>query len=284
MSALGTGAAGAIDVAEFRFISELVHDRSAIVLEPGKEYLAEARLMPLARREGLSNVGDLVARLKRDKDSPLHRRVVEAMTTNETSFFRDQAPFAALRDVVLPALIEKRRQRRRLRIWSAAASTGQEAYSIAMVLAESFARELAGWDIRIVGTDLNAEVLERAREGSYSQLEVNRGLPAAMLVKYFERVGMSWRIGPALRERVEFRALNLAERWPASLDLFDVIFMRNVLIYFDIPTKRTILGQVRRTLTPDGVLFLGAAETTLQLDDHFERIKVERAGCYAVRP
>ncbi len=284
MSALGAGAAGAIDVAEFRFISELVRDRSAIVLEPGKEYLAEARLMPLARREGLSRVGDLVTRLKREKDGPLHRRVVEAMTTNETSFFRDQAPFAALREVVLPALIEKRRQRRRLRIWSAAASTGQEAYSIAMVLAESFARELAGWDVRIIGTDLNAEVLERAREGSYSQLEVNRGLPAAMLVKYFERAGMSWRIGSALRERVEFRELNLAERWPASLELFDVIFMRNVLIYFDIPTKRTILGQVRRTLAPDGVLFLGAAETTLQLDDHFERIKVERAGCYGVRP
>jgi chemotaxis protein methyltransferase CheR len=271
----------AITTSDFDYIRTLVRDRSAIVLEPGKEYLVQARLLPLARKQGLDDIAALVDRLKRGEPA-LTTQVVEAMTTNETSFFRDVQPFEALRQDVVPDLIEKRASTRSLRIWSAAASTGQEAYTIAMTLREHFA-QLASWNVSILGTDLSTEVLEKAREGRYAQIEVNRGLPAPLLVKYFERSGPSWRVKPDLKRGLEFRPLNLTRPWPA-LPRMDVVFLRNVLIYFDIDTKRDVLARVRASMAPDGYLFLGAAETTLQFDGLFERVPRARANCYRVLP
>jgi chemotaxis protein methyltransferase CheR len=268
---------------EFEYVRALVHERAAIVLEPGKSYLVESRLMPLARAEGLATVAELIARLKRARAGRLHRLVVEAMTTNETSFFRDVRPFEALRQVVLPELIARRAGERRLCLWCAAASSGQEPYSVAMLLREHFPRLAEeGWMLRLLASDLSEEMVERAREGCYRQLEVNRGLPAALLVKYFEKVGVEWRLHEDIRRMVEFFPLNLAEAWP-PLPPMDVILVRNVLIYFDAETKRAVLARMRRLLRPDGYLFLGGAETTLHVDDAFERVVVCGAACYRVR-
>ena len=264
---------------DFDFVCQLVRRRSAIVLEPGKEYLVEARLSPLAKELGFGDPTELVAQLRRDT-GPLADRVTEAMTTNETSFFRDIVPFDLLRQEVLPELVVRRATQRRLRIWCGASSSGQEPYTIAMVVDQ--VPELAGWDIEILATDLSPEMLDRARSGLYSQLEVNRGLPAQLLVKHFERSGTGYQLKEGLRRSVEFRMLNLAEPWP-TLGPFDIVFMRNVLIYFDVETKREIFGRVRRVLAPDGYLFLGAAETTVNIDAGFERLPRERAGCYVLR-
>jgi chemotaxis protein methyltransferase CheR len=268
-----------LQTSDFDYICTLVRERSAIVLEPGKEYLVQARLLPVARQQGLDDISALVARLKRG-EAALTTQVVEAMTTNETSFFRDVHPFDALRTEVLPSLLGARRTQRTLRIWSAAASTGQEAYSIAMILREHFP-ELAGWNISILGTDLSNDVLEKAREGRYAQIEVNRGLPAPMLVKYFDRAGPAWKVKPELRAMCEFKTLNLVAPWSA-LPRLDIVFLRNVLIYFDVDTKRDVLTKIRSTLAPDGYLFLGAAETTLQFEGLFERAPHARANCYRV--
>ena len=276
-----------ITAADFDFVRTLVHRRSAIVLEPGKEYLVDTRLGPLAKAEGLASVADLV-RVLRGRPSPgLLTKVTEAMTTNETSFFRDLTPFEALRTTVLPALMEARKAERRLTIWCAACSSGQEPYSIAMVLKDHFAG-LPGWTVRIVATDLDTEVLERARLGRYTQAEVNRGLPGPLLVKHFVRSGLEWQVKDEVRRMVEFRSLNLAEAWPA-MPAADVVFLRNVLIYFDADTKRAILARTKRLLRPDGYLFLGGAETTLNLDDAFRSEPIQGgARCYrlgeAARP
>jgi chemotaxis protein methyltransferase CheR len=266
-----------VSTSDFDYISTLVRDRSAIVLEPGKEYLVHARLLPLARKQGLEDIGALVERLKRG-DNTLSTQVVEAMTTNETSFFRDVHPFETLRDDILPDLVEKRATTRTLRIWSAAASTGQEAYTVAMTLREHFPA-LATWNVSILGTDLSTEVLDKAREGRYAQIEVNRGLPAPLLVKYFDRAGPAWRAKPDLRRMVEFKPLNLVKPW-SPLPRMDVVLLRNVLIYFDNATKREVLARARSVMAPDGYLFLGAAETTLQFDGMFERVPRARANCY----
>jgi chemotaxis protein methyltransferase CheR len=275
----GAGGTDAVSSTDFDYIRTLVRDRSAIVLEPGKEYLVQARLLPVARKQGIEDIRGLVERLKRG-EPVLATQVVEAMTTNETSFFRDVHPFESLREDVLPDLLEKRAATRTLRIWSAAASTGQEAYTIAMTLREHFP-QLHAWNVSILGTDLSGEVIERANEGRYAQIEVNRGLPAPMLVKYFERVGPAWRVTAELRRLVEFRQMNLTTAWPV-LPRMDVVFLRNVLIYFDTPTKQAVLQRVRQVLAPDGYLFLGAAETTLQFDGLFERVPRARANCYRV--
>jgi chemotaxis protein methyltransferase CheR len=264
--------------AEFTYISHVVRTRSAIVLEPGKEYLVEARLAPLVRELGLESIGALVAKLRQPAAGPLAERVTEAMTTNETSFFRDVAPFQALRTGIIPALVKARERDRRLRIWCAASSSGQEPYSIAMTIADAFP-DLGPWDVQIMATDLSSAMVERGRAGLYKALEVNRGLPAPMLVKYFTKVGIDYRLKPEIRSMVEFSELNLIGAWPA-LPTFDIVFLRNVLIYFDVETKRTIIGRVKRLLAPDGFFFLGAAETTTNIDDGFERVPVERAGCY----
>lgn len=264
--------------AEFTYISDMVRTRSAIVLEPGKEYLVEARLTPLVRELGLESIGALVARLRQPTGAALAERVTEAMTTNETSFFRDVSPFQALRTAILPPLVKARASSRRLRIWCAASSSGQEPYSIAMTIDDAFP-ELRGWDVQITATDLSKEMVERGKAGVFKALEVNRGLPAPMLIKYFTKVGVDYEIKPEIRSMVQFSELNLIGAWPA-FPTFDIVFLRNVLIYFDVDTKRTIMGRVKRLLPPDGHLFLGAAETTMNIDDGFERLPLERAGCY----
>jgi chemotaxis protein methyltransferase CheR len=263
---------------DFGYVRTLVRQRSAIVLEEGKEYLVESRLSAVAREEGFGSVERLIAELRAHPGNGLQRRVIEAMTTNETTFFRDIHPFDALRQTLLPELIQGRATQRELSIWCAASSSGQEPYSIAMLIREHFP-VLAGWKVRILGTDLSGEMVERARQGRYSQLEVNRGLPAPLLVKYFRRQGLEWQLSDEIRGMVEYRELNLNEPWP-TLPPADLVFLRNVLIYFDVDTKRTILGRVRRVLRPDGYLFLGGAETTMNLDDAYQRVPIGRAVCY----
>jgi chemotaxis protein methyltransferase CheR len=264
---------------DFAFVSALVRRAASIVLAPGKEYLVEARLMPVARQVGAAGVAEFLAELQRRPDQAAERRIVDALTTNETSWFRDREPFTALTDVVLPELVRARARVRQLRLWSAASSSGQEAYSLAITLQESLP---PGWSYEIVGSDISTEMINRAEAAEYSQVEVNRGLPAAQLVQYFERAGAHWRIAPALRRNVSFRLLNLTAPLPAMAP-FDVIFLRNVLIYFDVTTKKTVLGNVARLLRPDGWLFLGAAETTIGIDDNYERVAAGRTSAYRIR-
>jgi chemotaxis protein methyltransferase CheR len=263
---------------ELAFVRDLVYRRSAIVIEDGKEYLVESRLAPLAKAEGFGSIGEMVARMRGQPPNGLHAKVVEAMTTNETSFFRDQHPFEALKINILPALRKARAPTRSLRIWSAACSTGQEAYSIAMLVREHFP-DLASWDIRILGTDLSSAMVTRAKEGTYNQIEMNRGLPAALLLKYFDRKGVNWQIKQPLRDGFEVKVMNLIEPWPV-MPRFDIVFLRNVLIYFDVATKKTILGHLKRAMAPDGYLFLGGAETTLKIDETFQRVQFEKASYY----
>lgn len=260
-----------VTVTSFTYVSDLVRQHSAIQLGPGKEYLVESRLMPLARARGLSGtdaVENYVQQVRRANDPGEITQVVEALTTNETSWFRDSVPFMALKNHILPALGSD------VRIWSAACSTGQEPYSIAMTLQDTTVPRFS-----ILGTDLNGAVLDQARSGRYSQLEVNRGLPAPMLVKHFERAGAAWQVRPELRRAVTFRQHNLLQPLPEPGG-FDVIFLRNVLIYFDLPTKRDILGRLRRRLRPGGFLVLGAAETTVGIDPAWDRVEVTRGSVY----
>jgi chemotaxis protein methyltransferase CheR len=270
-----------LSLPEFNYVRRLVLEQSAIVLEEDKGYLVESRLSTLARREGFASLSLLVGRLQSEPFNCLHRQAVEAMTTNETSFFRDFHPFEALKKAVIPDLMEKRGQTRELTIWCAACSAGQEPYTIGMLLREYFP-SLASWKVRILATDLSSEILSRAREGRYSQLEVNRGLPASFLVKYFHKEGCNWQLREDIRRMVEFQMTNLASAWPA-LPPMDIIMMRNVLIYFGMDTKKEILAKVRRALKPDGYFFMGGAETTFNLDDSFERVQFERATCYRIR-
>ena len=263
---------------DFEYIRQLLRDRAAIVLEPGKEYLVETRLTPLAHQHQLGSITEIVGRLRAGGDPALLVRVVEAMVTTETSFFRDITSFEGLRAGVLPDLIARRATERRLDIWCAASSTGQEPYSLAILLRESFP-QLAGWSVNILATDLSTEVLNRAKEGRYNQLEVNRGLPATLMVKYFRQQGAVWELSEEVRRAVQFRKMNLTGPWP-GLQRMDLVMMRNVMIYFDVETKKGILGRVARVLRPDGYLLLGAAETTLNLNDSFRRVEYRNAGFY----
>ncbi len=244
--------------AQYAYLAQFLKERSGIAIGEDKRYLVEARLGPLARRLGLAAVADLVGRVSAG-DLESQRLVIEAMTTNETFFFRDGGPFAAFTDVMLPELLARRATERRIRIWSAACSSGQEAYSLAMLL-EDWAPRLAGWTVEIVATDLSSEVVERARAGLFSQFEVQRGLPIRQLLKHFTQEGDRWRISAALRARVQFRTLNLLRDFSA-LGRFDIVFCRNVLIYFEEATKSDILARIARQMAPDGYLVLGAAES-----------------------
>ena len=265
--------------AEFAFVSQLVRKEASIVLAPGKEYLVEARLIPVARAVGSANVNEFLAELQRRPNPQHQRKIIDALTTNETSWFRDREPFSALTDVVLPELIKSRSAARKIRMWSAASSSGQEAYSLAITLQETLP---PGWSYEIMGTDISTEMIKRAEAAEYSQVEVNRGLPASQLVQYFERAGAHWRVTPQLRKNVSFKLMNLTVPLPA-MQPFDVVFMRNVLIYFDVATKRTVLQNVAKLLRPDGWLFLGAAETTIGIDDNYERVAAGRTSAYRVR-
>jgi chemotaxis protein methyltransferase CheR len=263
---------------DFDAIRKLLYDQSAIVLDAGKQYLVQSRLEPILRRHELKGIGDLVAALRRSSGNGLCREVVEAMVTTESSFFRDHHPFEALRRVVIPDLIQRRRGERCLNIWCAASSHGQEPYSVALLLREHFP-ELTAWNVSLLASDLSREVLARAREGLYNQIEVNRGLPAALLVKYFEQRGTDWQLRAAVRGVVDFREINLARSWP-PLARMDLVLIRNVMIYFDVPTKKTILDRLARLLRPDGYLLLGGAETTINLNDSYRRVEPLKAGLY----
>lgn len=271
----------AIGSSEFDYIRDLVLKHSALVLEPGKEYLVESRLAPIAHLEGFPSLSHFVQHLRTNRFGALHRKVVEAMATNETTFFRDARPFEVLKTLVLPDLVKKRSAKRCLKVWCAACSSGQEPYSFAMLLREHFPAVL-GWNLRVMASDISSDVLARAREGRYTQFEVNRGLPAALLVKYFKRQHDQWQLSPEILRMVEFVQINLCETWP-TLPNMDLILMRNVLIYFDAEVKRVILGKVRRLLNADGYLLLGAAESTVNLDDSFEPIPIDRPAWYRLR-
>ncbi|HMF49838.1 MAG TPA: protein-glutamate O-methyltransferase CheR [Candidatus Saccharimonadales bacterium] len=268
----------AISDAEFHYIKDFIYQQAAIDLEPGKAYLVESRLQPIARREGFASLSDMIAKLRAQPANGLNWLVVEAMTTNETYFFRDVHPFELLKTKVLPELIKRRAAQRQINIWCAAASSGQEPYSIMMLLREHFP-ELSTWKINFTATDISNQMLNRCREGFYSQLEVNRGLPVTLLVKYFEKISTEWKIRDDLRRAIDFRQLNLAQPWPA-LATMDIVFIRNVLIYFDVATKKPILARVRRLMSPDGYMFLGGAETTLNLDESFKRVQVNNSAYY----
>lgn len=247
--------------ADFNFLRSLLHQRSGLSINAEKRYLAESRLGILCRRRGIDGLGVLIRQLRLGADAALEHAVVEAMTTNETLFFRDQTPFELFRDVILPEKLETKAPSRSLRIWCAAVSTGQEAYSLAMILDEMASR-LAGWRIDILGTDISSEVLERARAGAYSQFEIQRGLPIQMLLKHFHQDGDRWRVSERLRAMVDLRQHNLLDR-NEQFGQFDVIFCRNVLIYFDVPTKARVLATLAPRLAPDGAFILGAAETVI---------------------
>jgi chemotaxis protein methyltransferase CheR len=261
----------------FDWVRDLVHKESAIVLQPGKEYLVEARLLPIARQLGIPDVSEFVESVRSRPNPDSTRRIVEALTTNETSWFRDGDPFTAFTSTVLPSLLAARGPNERLQIWSAACSSGQEPYTIAMLLEDALPN--AAGRVSITATDLSREMVERTKAGRFSQLEVNRGLPAPMLVRHFTRAGTEWEVAPNLRRMVTASECNLAAPLP-RMGPFDVVYMRNVLIYFDLPTKRSILSRVRSLMRPDGWLFLGAAETTLGVDDSWERVVIGRSSAY----
>ncbi len=262
----------------YEYVREFLRNEAGIVLDSGKDYLIEARLGPVVKAEGYESIEAFIKALKGSRQGDAHRKLVEALTTHETSFFRDFDPFEVLRHKVLPDLIAARRDTRELRIWYAASSTGQEPYSVSILLREYFP-ELSSWKITQVATDLSRPVLARAREGRYSQLEVNRGMPAPLLLKYFRKHGLEWQSNEDIRSMVRFQELNLNAKWPA-MGPFDMVFIRNVMIYFDVPAKQTILRRIHDLLPSDGYLFLGAVESTINLDDRFARAPYERSGCY----
>ena len=266
-------------VTDFEFICQILRERSGLVLTNDKAYLLESRLLPVARKWKLATFDDLVRVIRTKMDEAVIRDVVEAMTTNESFFFRDTKPFDQFKALVLPALLKSRAASRTIRIWSAACSSGQEPYSLAMILSE-MAAQLNGWKIEIVGTDLSTEILNRAKEGMYSQFEVQRGLPITMLVKNFAQIGDRWQINAKIRGMVQYREFNLLQD-PMPLGRFDVVFCRNVLIYFDQPTKTRVLNSVAKLMPEDGFLFLGGAETVLGITDKFQMVPGQR-GVYGV--
>lgn len=262
---------------DFDYLSKLLKERSGLALTKEKVYLLESRLTPLARKKGFERLDDLITEIRLRRKEDMIREVTEAMTTNESFFFRDNTPFEIFKTFTLPAVQATRSDRKHLRIWCAAASTGQECYSLAMVLKEQEA-QWRDWRIEIVGTDISCQVLEKAKAGIYSQFEVQRGLPIKMLMKYFKQVGEMWHIDSALRSMVSFKEYNLLGSY-AALGKFDVIFCRNVLIYFDQPTKQDVLERMRTIMPADGSLFLGAAETVLGVTDKFKPVAGQR-GLY----
>uniref|UniRef100_UPI003140089A CheR family methyltransferase n=1 Tax=uncultured Nitrospira sp. TaxID=157176 RepID=UPI003140089A len=270
-----------ISFEDVAYIRNLIQVRSAMVLEPQKIYLLQSRLEPLSKQEGFGTIADLVSQLRQTSDGPLHKRVVEAMTINETSFFRDPVPFQTLKDRLLPEVIQANRDIKRLHIWCGASSSGQEPYSILLTILHYFP-ELTSWNIRLIATDISQEMVKRGREGRYGSFEVKRGLSSHLLNTYFSRQGMEWRIRDDVRNMIEFWEMNLAGSWPV-LPRMDLVFMRNVMMYFDMETRKDILCRIRGILASHGYLILGVTETTLAIDDHFERVPVNGTSVYRVR-
>ncbi len=270
----------AIHLQNYRYLQQHVHSQTGIVLENDKHYLFESRLAPIVRQHGLGSINDLCALLQATSPtSDLSRLVSEAMTTNETYFFRDPAQYDAIRKVLLPRLKVEHADTRKLRFWSAAASTGQEAYSLAMALMED---GYAGWNVQILGTDYSSQVLERARSGQYQQLEINRGLPASLLVKHFHRNGHTWQVNDPLRKIVTFERLDLRKSLRA-FGPFDLVFCRNIMIYFDAATKRKIIQEIHGTLFRGGWLLLGGSETAFGVDEWFDKQDVNGVTVYVAR-
>ncbi len=263
----------------YRFLQERVYAETGIVLEAEKHYLFESRLTPIVRQLGLDSINDLCALLVATRESDVGRRVVEAMTTNETYFFRDPAHYDAIRTTLLPRLRQDRGDVKRLRFWSAASSTGQEAYSLAMLLLQE---GFGDWSIQILGTDFSSNVLERARSGKFQQIEVNRGLPTPLLLKHFTRAGVDWQLNDAVRKMVQFETIDLRKSMRA-MGPFDLVFCRNVMIYFDAATKRGILEQLHGTLFRGGWLLLGGAESALGMEEWFERQNIGGATVYVAK-
>jgi chemotaxis protein methyltransferase CheR len=266
---------------DYDYLRKLLRARSGLVLTADKHYLVESRLLPVARRAGLPNLSGLVTKLKAPDAEALTVEVVEAMTTNESFFFRDKLPFDHFRDTIMPAMLAARAQSRRIRIWCAAAASGQEPYSLAIALKE-MGKALSGWRIDILATDLSNEVLEKAKSGLYTQFEVQRGLPALLLIKYFTQVGDLWQVAPEIRGMVKYQQLNLLHDFQ-RLGRFDVVFCRNVLIYFDQDTKIDVLDRIARVTERDGFLALGAAETVVGLTDSFKPV-ADKRGLYCPAP
>jgi chemotaxis protein methyltransferase CheR len=269
-----------LSLVDFNLVRDLVRSRSGVVLNDEKAYLAESRLRQLAKEVGLASASELVATVRGGRDTALTQKMVEAMTTNETSFFRDGHPFEALRTILLPDLMRRRAAERRLTIWCGACSTGQEPYSIAILLKEHFP-SLIGWDVRVVATDLCTDILARARAGRYTEMEVSRGMPPDLLARYFERVGTGWVVRESVRKMVDFRQFNLLSG-SLPVSSVDILFLRNVLIYFDMATKHAILERLRTALRLDGVLFLGGTETTWNLHEGFARVPCGRSHYYRI--
>jgi chemotaxis protein methyltransferase CheR len=266
---------------DYDYLRKCLKERSGLVLSADKQYLVESRLLPVARAAGFAGLGDLVRALMLGNADALMTAVVEAMMTHESFFFRDKIPFEHFRSTIMPALIAARKNLRTIRIWCAAASTGQEPYSLAMCLRE-MEQKLAGWRIELLATDLGNDVLEKARQGLYSQFEVQRGLPIQLLIKHFAQVGELWQIAPDIRAMVKYQQLNLLSDF-ARLGRFDLIFCRNVLIYFDAETKIGVLNRLARSMAGDGYLVLGAAETVMGLTDSF-KIVPDKRGLYVPNP
>lgn len=266
---------------DYDYVRQLLQKHSAIVLDENKSYLIDARLSPLATDHGFDSVPKMLQELRTKSYGSLHKSVVEALTTNETSFFRDLAPFEALEKTVLPDLIERRKAIRTLKIWCAACSSGQEPYSVAMAAFEAFP-ELEGWNLQIVATDLNTAMVERTQSGKYSQLEINRGLPAKLGLKYFKKKGLKYEAKPMLRDKIDARPMNLIDPWP-PMGPFDIVFMRNVLIYFGTEHKRLIFDRMLRVMRHDAYMFLGGAETTVGIHEGFHRLPIPKACCYRLK-
>lgn len=260
------------------FFFTCLHKESGLVLDDSKSYLLESRLEPLAAQEGFHSLEELGKNLMRKPSSALLQKVVEAMTTNETSFFRDRIPFDILKNQIMPNLLKTNQRGRKIRIWSACCSTGQEPYSISILLSE-IGTQIKEWDIQILATDIDQKVLQHAQGGAYSQYEVQRGLPILYLTRYFTKCEATWTVRPEIRKRIEFKTLNLLADF-SFFGIFDVIFCRNVLIYFDVNTKKKILEQMAQMLSPSGVLFLGSTETSYGVTDKITRVQAEKGHYY----
>ena len=275
----GQASIAVINPKNYQFLLDHVYSHAGIVLEGDKHYLFECRLAPIVRQLGLESIDDLCVLIQSSRQPEVGHQVVEAMTTNETYFFRDPSHYDAIRTVLLPRLIKERGDTKKLRFWSAASSTGQEAYSLAMLLLEE---GLSDWNIQILGTDFSSQALERARSGKYQQIEVNRGLPAALLIKHFRRSGTVWQLSEQVRRMVSFETIDLRKSMRA-LGPFDLVFCRNVMIYFDAETKMNILKELHGTLFRGGWLLLGGIETAFGIDEYFERLTVGNAIVYVAR-
>ena len=261
-----------------KFLISSLYRESGLVLDESKSYLLESRLEPLAIQEGFPSLEDFGRYVMKSPAPPLLQKIVEAMTTNETSFFRDRIPFELFKNVVFPGMVKANEKSRKIRIWSACCSTGQEPYSISMLLSD-FEAAIQQWDVKITATDIDKSVLNRAREGNYSQYEIQRGLPILYLTRYFTQSNGSWEVKPGVKKRIDFAPLNLLSDF-SFLGIFDLIFCRNVLIYFDLATKKKILEQMARMLSPAGALFLGSSETSIGVTEKLVRVEVEKGTYY----